>query len=95
MGTGTETGTVREGQGGRTGIETVTAKVEVRRGCGGQRGPGQKCVRWWRMYWCTGIPTRGKVLIRLGTYNIRNSRNRGLDSSLRGVSQANMDLGIF
>ena len=33
--------------------------------------------------------------IRFGTYNIRNGRNEGLDSALRGVSQANMDLGIF
>ena len=33
--------------------------------------------------------------IRFGTYNIRNRRNRGLESALRGMSQANMDLGIF
>ena len=33
--------------------------------------------------------------IRFGTYNIRNGRNRGLESALRGMSQANMDLGIF
>ena len=33
--------------------------------------------------------------IRFGTYNIRNGRNEGLESALRGVSQANMDLGIF
>ena len=32
--------------------------------------------------------------IRFGTYNIRNGRNRGLESALRGMSQANMDLGI-
>ena len=29
------------------------------------------------------------------TYNIRNGRNRGLESELRGMDQANMDLGIF
>ena len=37
----------------------------------------------------------GTVLIRFGTYNIRNKRNRGLESALRGMSQANMDLVIF
>ena len=35
------------------------------------------------------------MLIRFGTYNIRNGRNGGLESALRGVSHANMDLGIF
>ena len=35
------------------------------------------------------------MLIRFGTYNIRNSFNRGLESALRGMAQANMDLGIF
>ena len=33
--------------------------------------------------------------IRFGNYNIRNVRNRGLESALRGVSQDNMDQGIF
>ena len=33
--------------------------------------------------------------IRFGTYNIRNGRNGGLESALQGMSQANMDLGIF
>ena len=32
--------------------------------------------------------------IRFGTYNIRNRRNGGLESVLRGMYQANMDLGI-
>ena len=38
------------------------------------------------------------MLIRFGTYNIRNGRNGrngGLKLVLRGMSQANMDLGIF
>ena len=38
---------------------------------------------------------RGKVLIRFCTYNIRNNHNRGLELALRGMSQANMGLGIF
>ena len=33
--------------------------------------------------------------IRFGTYNIRNGQNGGLESELRGMSQANVDLGIF
>ena len=43
----------------------------------------------------TGRPTSGKVPIRFGTYNIRNGRNGGLEAALRGVSQANMYLGIL
>ena len=33
--------------------------------------------------------------IIFGTYNIRNDRNGGLELALRGMAQANMDLGIF
>ena len=47
------------------------------------------------MCWSTGKPTRGKAPIRFGTYNIRNGPNGGMESALRGMSQANMDLGIF
>ena len=43
----------------------------------------------------TGCTTSGKVPIRFGTYNIRNGRNGGLKAALRGMSQANMDLGIL
>ena len=42
-----------------------------------------------------GRPTSGKVLIRFGTYNIRNGRNGGLEAALWGMSQVNIDLGIF
>ena len=49
---------------------------------GGGRGKRQGVVR--------PIPP-----IRFGTYNIWNSRNRGLEYALRGISQANMDLGVF
>ena len=38
---------------------------------------------------------RGRVPIRFGIYNIRNGRKRRLESELRGMSQANMDLGIL
>ena len=43
-------------------------------------------------YW--GVYTEKKP-IRFETYNIRNVRNGGLDSALRGMSQSNMYLGIF
>ena len=43
----------------------------------------------------TRRPTDGTVPIRFGTYNIRNGRRGGLESALRGMSQANMDLGIL
>ena len=33
--------------------------------------------------------------IRFGTYNIRNGRSRGLESALRGMAQANIDLSVF
>ena len=33
--------------------------------------------------------------MRFGTYNICNGRNGGLELALKGVLQANMDLGIF
>ena len=35
------------------------------------------------------------MTIRFGTYKICNGRNGGLESVLRVMSQANMDLGIF
>ena len=47
------------------------------------------------MYHSTGSSTSGKVPIIFGTYNIRNGQNGGLEEALRGVSQANMDLGIL
>ena len=43
----------------------------------------------------TRRPTDGTVPIRFGTYNIRNGRKGGLEAALRGMSQANMDLGIL
>ena len=47
------------------------------------------------MYKNTRRDTSGKVLIRFGTYNIRNDRKGGLEAAPRGMSQANMDLGIL
>ena len=33
--------------------------------------------------------------IKFGTYNIRNDRNEGLETALRGMDQANLDMGIM
>ena len=43
----------------------------------------------------TRKPTDGTVPIRFSTYNIRNGRKGGLEVALRGMSHANMDLGIL
>ena len=50
---------------------------------------------WWGALKSTGGSTKEEVPIRFGTYNIRNGRNGGLESALWGMSQTNMDLGIF
>ena len=34
-------------------------------------------------------------MIRFGTYNIQNGRNRVLGSVVRDMAQANLDLGFF
>ena len=33
--------------------------------------------------------------IRFGTYNIRNGKNGGLEAALRGISQANIHMGVL
>ena len=43
----------------------------------------------------TGGSTQGREPIRFGTYNIQNGQNGGLESALQGMSQENLDLGIF
>ena len=37
----------------------------------------------------------GRALIRFGTYNIRNGWNGDLELALRGMIQANVDVGVF
>ena len=36
-----------------------------------------------------------EVPIKFGPDNIRNGRNGGLEAALRGMDQANMDLGVM
>ena len=40
-------------------------------------------------------PKEEEVPIKFGTYNIRNGMNGGLEAALRGMEQANMDLGVI
>ena len=81
------TGEMGNGQG--------TAKGESD-GDGEANGEGKrKGNRWWGALKITRGSTKEEMPIRFGTYNIRNRRNGGLESALRGMSQANMDLGIF
>ena len=47
------------------------------------------------MCWSYGTSTRGRVPIRLVTYKSWKGRSGGLKGDLRGMFQANMDLGIF
>ena len=81
------TGEVGNGQGTAIG---ESDRDEEASGEGKRKGN-----RWWGALKSTGGSTKEEVPIIFVNYNIRNGRNRGLDSALRGMSQANMDLGIF
>ena len=99
VGTGVEQGTERRGERKEptngTGNGQGTGKGEAD-GCKeDNRERKRKSNRWWGTRRSTGTSTGEEVPIRFGTYNIRNGRNGGLKLSLRGMAQANMDLGIF
>ena len=72
-----------------------TAKGEAGRSQEDNGDQKRKGVRWWGTRRSTERHTGEGVPIRFGTYNIRNGRNGGMESALRGMAQANMDLGIF
>ena len=82
--------TVRAGQWGRHAGANCE-RVEA----GASGGTGKTGDRWEGRYNNTGRATSGKVPIIFGTYNICNGCKGGLDAALRGISQANMDLGIL
>ena len=80
---------------GETGNGQGTAKGESD-GDEDVNGEGKRKVNhWWGALKSTRVSTKEEVPIRFGTYNIRNGSNGGLESTLRGMSQANMNLGIF
>ena len=51
----------------------------------------------YRRFYRGGWGNRQEVVfpICFGTYNIQNGRNRGLEYYVRGMSNTNMDLGVF
>ena len=99
VGTGGERGTERRGERtgvtGETGNGQETAKGESDGDEEANREGKRKGNRWWGTLKSTGGSTKEEVPIIFGTYNSRNGRNGGLESALWGMSQANMDLGIF
>ena len=62
---------------------------------GEEEGAGKKKNRWWGPLRRNRGPTEEEVPIKFGTYNIRNGRNGGLEAALRGMAQANIDLGVL
>ena len=64
-------------------------------GLGEGEGAGKKKNRWWGPLIRNRDSTEEEVPIKFGTYNIRNGRNGGLDTSLRGMEQENLDMGIM
>ena len=99
VGEGEEQGTER--RGGRKGAadDNGNGQGTAKGGADGSEEDNgdreRKGNRWWGTRRSTGSSTGEGVPIRFGTYNIRNRRNGGMDSALRGLAQANMDLGIF
>ena len=85
-------GSGETGNGHRTGTGEAG---ESDRGEEAKGGGKEKGVRWWGAIKRTRGSMKEEVPIRFGTYNIRNGRNGGLESALRGMAQANIDLGIF
>ena len=57
-------------------------------------GAGKKKNRWWGPLRRNRGSMEEEVPIEFSTYNIRNGRNVGLEAALRGMDQANMDLGV-
>ena len=58
-------------------------------------GGKEKRDRWWGPIRRNRGSTEEEVPIKFGTYNIRNGRNGAFESALRGMAQANIDLGVF
>ena len=92
---GTEQRVERKGTANRTRHGQGTAKGESNGSKEDNRERKRKSNRWWGTRQSTGSSMGEEVPIRFGTYNIRNGRNGGLESALRGIIQANINLGIF
>ena len=77
--------------GNRQGMDTGESDGEEEANRGGE----ENSARWWGAFKRTRGSTKEEVPIRFSTYNIRNGKNGGLESEIRGMPQANMELGIF
>ena len=62
---------------------------------GEEEGAGKKKNCWWGPLRRNRGSTEEEVPIKFGPYNIRNCRNGGLEAAIRGMEQANMDLGVL
>ena len=91
----TERGGEQKGSTDRVGNGQGTARGEADGDEEVNREGKRKGNRWWRTLQSTKGCMREEVPIRFGTYIIRNRQNGVLESALRGMSQANIDLGIF
>ena len=92
-GNGTAWGTNGIDRGG--GERTRNGERGVGRRRGGKRRGEEKSNHWWGALKSTGGSTKDEVPIRFSTNNIRNGRNGVLESAIREMSQANIDLGIL
>ena len=93
--TGNGTAGERKGSTEGAGNGQGTAKGEADGDEEANREGKRKGNRWWGALNSTRVYTKEEVPITFSTYNIRNGRNEGLESALRGMFQANMDLGIL
>ena len=99
VGTGGERGTEQRGGRKGGGDGNGNGQVTEKGGADGSKEYNgyrkRKSKSWWGTRRSTGSSKGEGVPIRFGTYNIRNGHNGGLESELRGMAQANMDLGLF
>ena len=92
---GTERQGERTGSTGKAGNGQVKVKGELD-GYEEANGEGKKKGKcWWGALNSTGGSTKEEVPIIFSTSNLRKGRNVGMESSLWGISQANIDLGIL
>ena len=80
--------------GGREGRGTEGRQAR-RASLGEGKGARKKKDRWWGPLRCNRGSTEEEGPTKFGTYNIRNGRNGGLEAEIRGMAQANIDLGVF
>ena len=90
--TGTVTERARHSGQNRAGKQVKIGSEASGAGIGERRNKKLLLVGSGREYW--GFYS-GEGPIRFESYNIRNSYNGRLFSALRGLSQANLDLGVF